>query len=138
MLALAAARLGFLPHHSSTRKPTAPPFRSPPRTIVAAYDDEALAASPARSHVVTYEFENVPAATAAFLALASPSFPPATRSQSRRTASPKSASSPASAFRSPPFAAVDNAGRLDVGARRIRRPAILKTRRLGYDGKGQR
>ena len=67
MLALAAARLGF---DATSSSPTRTPGRrrSPPRTTVAPYDDEAaLAALADAVDVVTYEFENVPAATVELL-----------------------------------------------------------------------
>ena len=68
MLALAAARLG-LKTHIFCPDPESPAFDVTPRKTVAAYDDEAaLAAFADAVDVVTYEFENVPAATAEFLA----------------------------------------------------------------------
>ena len=68
MLALAAARLG-MKTHIYCPDPESPAFDVTPLKTVAAYDDEAaLAAFAAGVDVVTYEFENVPAKTAAFLA----------------------------------------------------------------------
>ena len=68
MLALAAARLGMRTHIYCP-DPESPAFDVTPLKTVAAYDDEAaLAAFAAGVDVVTYEFENVPAKTAAFLA----------------------------------------------------------------------
>src|SRR6185436_6193658 len=68
MLALAAARLG-MKTHIVCPDPESPAFDVTPRKTVAAYDDEtALVAFAAAVDVVTYEFENVPVATARFLA----------------------------------------------------------------------
>ena len=67
MLALAAARLG-MKTHIFCPDPDSPAFDVTPRKTVAAYDDEdALARFAAAVDVITYEFENVPARTAAFL-----------------------------------------------------------------------
>ena len=64
MLALAGARLG-LAAHVYCPDPASPAFDVARRHVVASYDDEAaLAAFAAGVDVVTYEFENVPAATA--------------------------------------------------------------------------
>ena len=72
MLALAAARLG-MKTHIFCPDPDSPAFDVTPRKTVAAYDDEAaLAAFADAVDVVTYEFENVPAATAEFLAARKP------------------------------------------------------------------
>ena len=63
----------------------------------------------------------------------------AARSRSRRTGSPRSASSSRRGIADPPFVAVGSRAELDRGRRRSSGcPAVLKTRRLGYDGKGQR
>ena len=68
MIALAAAPLGFRVHVLAPEADS-PAFDVAARRIVAPYDDEAaLAAFAADVAVVTYEFENVPAACAAFLA----------------------------------------------------------------------
>src|SRR5690348_13731701 len=72
MLALAAARLG-MKTHIFCPDPESPAFDVTPRKTVASYDDETtLAAFADAVDVVTYEFENVPAATAEFLAARKP------------------------------------------------------------------
>src|SRR6185312_16293046 len=72
MLALAAARLG-MKTHIFCPDPESPAFDVTPLKTVAAYTDEiALAAFADAADVVTYEFENVPAETAAFLAARKP------------------------------------------------------------------
>src|ERR1044071_8498466 len=67
MLSLAASRLGFKTHIYCPDAES-PAFEVTPHKTVAAYDDEAaLAAFAAAVDVITYEFENAPAATAEFL-----------------------------------------------------------------------
>jgi 5-(carboxyamino)imidazole ribonucleotide synthase len=105
---------------------------------VGSYDDEAaLARFAAGLDVVTYEFENVPVAAAAWLARRVPVFPPPAAleaSQDRLTEK--------SLFRSlgvptVPFEPVDKRADLTAALGRLGLPAVLKTRRFGYDGKGQ-
>ncbi len=77
MIALAAARLGFKVHVYCP-DPASPAFEVAAAHTVAAYEDEAALADFAASvDVVTYEFENVPAGTAAFIAVRRPLYPDA-------------------------------------------------------------
>jgi 5-(carboxyamino)imidazole ribonucleotide synthase len=106
--------------------------------VVAAWDDEAALAEFARQvDVVTFDFENVPAATAERLAGLVDVFP-----NSRALAVAQDRLSEKTLFResglnTPEFAVVDTRDDLVAAVGRIGLPAILKTRRLGYDGKGQ-
>ncbi|MBX3271489.1 MAG: 5-(carboxyamino)imidazole ribonucleotide synthase [Sandaracinaceae bacterium] len=108
-------------------------------TIVADYDDpRALAALAARVEVVTYEFENVPAAAVATL---SPRVPVRPGGEALVVASDRL--NEKARFRelgipTAPFASVESAAELEAAVRDIGLPGVLKTRRLGYDGKGQR
>lgn len=138
MLALAAARLG-LDVVVLTPDEGSPASRVVKRTLVAAYDDPAaLAALAEASDVVTYEFENVPAATVQALnALGvetAPGKPALAVAQDRVEEKTflNEAGAPTVAF-----APVDSAADIDAALPRIRLPALLKTRREGYDGKGQ-
>lgn len=94
--------------------------------------------------VVTFEFENAPADTIAFLSQFVPVYPPA---QALRTARDRLLEK--SLFRdlkipTPNFANIesqsdlDNAIKENGGVKTIGLPAVLKTRQLGYDGKGQK
>ena len=75
MLALAAARLG-LQCHVFAPEPDSCAFEVVRRATLAEYDDEAALARFAEEvDVITYEFENVPAETAAFLSSRKPVFP---------------------------------------------------------------
>jgi 5-(carboxyamino)imidazole ribonucleotide synthase len=137
MLAVAAAGLG-LRCHVYCPDPDSPAFAVSAAHTVAAYDDEtALAAFAAAVDLVTYEFENVPAATAAFLAARAP-LAPSPRSlevAQDRLVEKEFVASLGIAL--PAFAKVDTASDIYSGLARAGRPAVLKTRRLGYDGKGQ-
>ncbi|MDO9223268.1 MAG: 5-(carboxyamino)imidazole ribonucleotide synthase [Caulobacter sp.] len=138
MLALAAARLG-LDVVILTPDEGSPASRVVKRTLVAAYDDpSALAALAEASDVVTYEFENVPAATVQALNALGVATAPgklALAVAQDRIAEKtflNEAGAPTVAF-----APVDSAADIDEALPRIGLPALLKTRREGYDGKGQ-
>ena len=90
------------------------------------------------SDVVTYEFENVPAESTRFLADAAC---PCTRRRAALEAA-QDRLAEKTLFTEvglpvPAFAAVDDLATLDEAIAAIGLPAVLKTRRLGYDGKGQ-
>lgn len=138
MLALAAARLG-LDVAVFSDEPDSPAARVAAWSVVAPYSDEAaLAAFAARCAIVTYEFENVPAATARTLqahgAIVRPGPQALEVSQDRLLEKQFLAGLGA---RTAPFAAVEDAASLQAAITGVGLPAILKTRRLGYDGKGQ-
>lgn len=138
MMALAAARLG-LSVHVYCPDPDSPAFEVAKAHTIGAYDDEAaLAAFAGRCDVVTYEFENVPARAAEVIAartLLRPGALALATSQDRlvektflRTAGAEVAA----------FAPIDGADGVDAAIAVTGLPAIVKTRRFGYDGKGQR
>jgi 5-(carboxyamino)imidazole ribonucleotide synthase len=107
--------------------------------VVGAYDDiKKLEEFAARADVVTYEFENVPAEGVKYLAAGKvPVYPsPQALAVSRDRLNEKTL------FRelgipTPNFAAVSSLDALKEAAREIGLPAVLKTRTMGYDGKGQ-
>lgn len=138
MLALAAARLG-MKTHIFCPDPESPAFDVTPLKTVAAYDDEdALAAFAASVDVVTYEFENVPAKTAAFLANLKPLRPGANALAVSQDRLAEKAFLTINRIPVAPFAAITDLDRLEAELEEIGTPAVLKTTRLGYDGKGQR
>ncbi|MEA9653706.1 5-(carboxyamino)imidazole ribonucleotide synthase [Xanthomonas campestris pv. raphani] len=105
---------------------------------VGAFDDAAaLAGFATQVDVLTFDFENVPAASAQQLATQVPVFPnPAALAIAQDRLSEKTL------FRElgipvPEFAAIDDRAGLDAALARIGAPCVLKTRRFGYDGKGQ-
>ncbi|OYX36476.1 MAG: 5-(carboxyamino)imidazole ribonucleotide synthase [Caulobacterales bacterium 32-69-10] len=138
MMALAAARLG-LDCAILTPREDSPASRVAAHTIVAAYDDPAGLAELARlSAVVTYEFENVPAAVTSQLeALGCPVAPgPRALAVAQDRVVEKrffeEIGAPTVAF-----AQIDSAEDIAPALQRLGAPALLKTRREGYDGKGQ-
>jgi 5-(carboxyamino)imidazole ribonucleotide synthase len=137
MLALAAARLGLRCHIF------APPGDNPAFDVAHAateahYDDHAaLDRFSAAVDVVTYEFENVPVETALHLRRSVPVAPsPEVLAVTQDRIHEKSYVA-GLGIPVPGFAAIDTAADLGPALERLGRPAILKTRRFGYDGKGQ-
>ena len=136
MLALAGAPLGlrFLVMDSAA---DACAGQFAPMVIGDYRDQAALAEFASRVDVATFDFENVPAESAQWLASRIPVFP-----SPRALGVAQDRLSEKTLFRElgipvPDFAAVDSRESLEAALARIGMPAILKTRRLGYDGKGQ-
>ncbi|MET4570942.1 5-(carboxyamino)imidazole ribonucleotide synthase [Rhodanobacter soli] len=136
MLALAAAPLGVktLAVDSSA---DACAGQVAPLVVADWTDYAALEAFAARVDVVTFDFENVPAETAHWLAERVAVFP---APQALAVAQDRLAEK--TLFRecglpTPDFMTVDTREQLDQALTAVGTPAILKTRRLGYDGKGQ-
>jgi 5-(carboxyamino)imidazole ribonucleotide synthase len=137
MLALAAARLGFK-CHVFCPEPASPAFDVVRRVTEADYGDMAALARFADDvDVITYEFENVPADTAAFLAARKPVLPdPGVLATTQDRLVEKEFVS-SLAIPTAPFASAASADELTRALATLGRPAVLKTRRFGYDGKGQ-
>lgn len=137
MLALAAARLGFR-CHVYTPEADSPAFDVVRLRTCAAYDDrDALAKFADSVDVITYEFENVPAETADFLGARRVVLPdPAVLAQTQDRLTEKRFVA-ALDIATAPFAPVSSPAELKAAVESIGLPAVLKTRRLGYDGKGQ-
>lgn len=138
MLATAAAQLGLRTHVYCPEE-RSPAFDVAAAKTVAAYDDESALAAFAKSvDVVTYEFENVPADIVAFLndagAVVRPGAKALQTSQDRLV---EKDFVNAIGANTADYHAVDDLSSLKAGLDKVGRPAILKTRRLGYDGKGQ-
>jgi len=138
MLALAAARLGFKTHIFCP-DPDSPAFDVTPRKTVAAYAHEAaLAAFASAVDVVTYEFENVPAETAAFLSRLKPLRPGALALSVSQDRLEEKGFIATLEIPVAPYRPVRNRTELEKALFALGTPAVLKTTRLGYDGKGQR
>jgi 5-(carboxyamino)imidazole ribonucleotide synthase len=106
--------------------------------VVAPYDDEAaLDAFADGVDVVTYEFENVPVAAARRLAEHVPVYPPPAALEVTQDRLAEKHYLEAAGFRVARFAAVDTVEDLQRALAAVGLPAVLKTRRMGYDGKGQ-
>ena len=106
--------------------------------VVGGLDDVAAAASAAKgATVVTYEWEGVPADTARALAADVPVLPsPAALEVSQDRLDEKQMLQ-SLGIATAPFRAVDDRAALDLAVADLGLPAVLKTRRGGYDGKGQ-
>jgi 5-(carboxyamino)imidazole ribonucleotide synthase len=137
MLALAAARLG-LKCHIFAPEPESPAFQVAAHHTCADYaDSTALQAFATAVDVVTYEFENVPAETAAILGRRKPLAPGAEALATSQDRLVEKTFLAKIGLATAPFAAVDDHRGLERAVAQIGRPSILKTRRFGYDGKGQ-
>lgn len=137
MLTIAAAPLGYKCHIYCPEE-RSPAFQVADAYTIAAYDDEdALAKFASEVAVVTYEFENVPAATAEFIAKLKPLRPaalPLAISQDRLT---EKTFLEEHGIATAPFAPFQTEAELKAAVKKVGLPAIAKTRRGGYDGKGQ-
>jgi 5-(carboxyamino)imidazole ribonucleotide synthase len=108
------------------------------RHICAPYDDEpALAELSASCAAVTTEFENVPAATLQRLARSSLVRPPVEAVAITQDRVAEKSFLQQHGFATAPFRAVENQSQLLAALASIPRSSLLKTSRLGYDGKGQ-
>jgi len=138
MLAQAAYNLGYKVHGYCPDEGSTPLSQVTGQYTRAAYEDEAaLAAFAAQVDVVTYEFENVPAQTVSHLIKSVPVRPngPALGIIQDRLAEKSflhEAGIPVT-----PFADIASQDDFAAAVLRTGIPAVLKTRRFGYDGKGQ-
>lgn len=137
MLALAAAELGFRVHIYAPEE-TSPAAEVASAATHAAYDDEAaLIAFADAVDVVTYEFENVPGETARILSEHAPVRPGAKALTTSQDRLDEKNFLNGLGIATAPFVPVDTLEDLTVALKQLGTPAVLKTRRFGYDGKGQ-
>jgi 5-(carboxyamino)imidazole ribonucleotide synthase len=137
MLAVAAARLGFRCHIYE-------PGANPPAADVAhavttaSYSDEAaLRAFAAGVDVITYEFENIPTAALDVLEALRPIRPGRMALATSQDRLLEKAFLTGLGIACAPYAAVNSLADLEAAIAVVGVPSILKTTRLGYDGKGQ-
>lgn len=136
MLAIAAAQLGLKAHVYAPEED--PPASDVARFTRGAWDDaEALTRFARSVDVVTYEFENVPAATVDSVERSAPVRPGRKALTIAQDRVDEKTFLNDVGVATAPFAPVEDAASLAAALARIGAPAILKTRRLGYDGKGQ-
>ena len=137
MLALAAARLGlnskiFAPEHDS------PAFQVSASHLVAQYTDQnALIEFAAEVDAVTYEFENVPVEAVAFLEKLKPVRPGSKALMVAQNRLKEKALARELGALTAEFRGVTSLAELQHAVREVGLPAVLKTTRFGYDGKGQ-
>ena len=136
MLAQAAGRLGYKVHIFSPEADSVAAEVSQAHTRANWDDAQALAAFAAQCSVITYEWENVPIAALKGLGAAAlfPSVRALEVAQDRLNEKDFVVNLGGSTA---PYMAVDTAEDLEAALVRIGSPGILKTRREGYDGKGQ-
>ncbi|KAA1182295.1 5-(carboxyamino)imidazole ribonucleotide synthase [Rhizobium tropici] len=138
MLAMAAARLNF---RTVILEPQTdcPAAQVANEQIAGAYDDPAALAELARRcDVVTYEFENVPVSAAEALASQIPVYPPPKALEMAQDRLTEKRFINSCGIPTARFHAVDSQADLEKALADFGEQGVLKTRRLGYDGKGQR
>jgi 5-(carboxyamino)imidazole ribonucleotide synthase len=138
MLAMAAARLNF---RTIVLEPAedCPAAQVANAQIVAAYDDpSALAELAERCDVVTYEFENVPVTAAEALQRSVPVYPPPKALEVAQDRLTEKRFLNACGIETARFHAVDSQADIEAALSDFGGKGVLKTRRMGYDGKGQR
>jgi len=137
MLALAGIPLGL--RFRFLEPSPDPPVRELGMVVPAPYDDTAaLDVFGEGLDVVTYEFENVPADTARRLAARIPVFPPPAALEMTQDRLAEKTGFRRLGIPTPPFVPVAEFKELEEAIHTVGHPLVLKTRRLGYDGKGQR
>ena len=137
MLAMAAALLGFRCQVFSP-DPDSPAFDVVLNATCAEYADvEALELFANDVDVITYEFENVPAATAMILAARRPVLPEQKILETTQDRLAEKDFIKRLGIGTADYAEVSSAAALHAAIARIGLPAVIKTRRFGYDGKGQ-
>jgi 5-(carboxyamino)imidazole ribonucleotide synthase len=137
MLAMAAARLGLRCQVFSP-DPESPAFDVVLNATCAEYADvEALELFANDVDVITYEFENVPAAAAMILAARRPLLPERKILETTQDRLAEKDFVKQLGIGTADYADVSSAAALRAAIARIGLPAVIKTRRFGYDGKGQ-
>ncbi|MBV9519887.1 MAG: 5-(carboxyamino)imidazole ribonucleotide synthase [Hyphomicrobiales bacterium] len=137
MIALAAADFGL---RTVVYEPeiSGPAAQVTNQHMAGAYGDEArLSAFAARVDVITYEFENVPAEAVAYLAELRPVRPGGRLLAVAQDRWLEKSFFAERGIATAPFARIDNLTDLEHAVEKIGDRSILKTRRFGYDGKGQ-
>jgi len=137
MLAIAAAEMGYHVHVFC------PEVDCPAREVskhatIAAYDDrDALLRFARDVDVATYEFENIPALAVKDVARHAPMHPSLEVLQTCQHRVLEKQTVNKLGIATAPFMPVSSQAELDAAVKKIGLPAVLKTSRMGYDGKGQ-
>lgn len=137
MLAMAAGRLGFYTIVLDPAK-HCPASQFTNHQILASYDDpQALKTLAKLCQVVTFEFENIPVASANIIGENGDIFPGPKALEVSQDRLIEKQFIQSAGMETADYSAVSSRAELDTAIEKIGLPAILKTRRLGYDGKGQ-
>lgn len=137
MLAMAAAKLGY---RTVIFDPdaNAPAAQVANEHVIATYTDEAaLAAFAKQCDIVTYEFENVPVAAAKFINTLTPVCPGPQALEAAQDRLREKKFLNEAGIETAAFAVVNSAADLEAALMSFEGNGVLKTRRMGYDGKGQ-
>src|SRR5262245_14175630 len=136
MLALAGYPLGL--RFSFLDPAPEAPVEELAQLVVGRFDDlEVLRRFPHGLDVISYEFENVPVLAARHLQRDVPVYPPVEALEVSQDRLAEKELFARLGLTPAPFAPVQSRDELHAAAERLGLPAVLKTRRLGYDGKGQ-
>jgi len=136
MLALAGYPLG--PRFRTLDLSSEAPTGQLTEMMVADFNDvDALKRFAAGLDLVTYEFENVPVDTARFLSERVPVYPPPEALEAGQDRITEKSFFRSLGIPTPPFVQVESWEEFESAIEQIGLPAVLKTRRFGYDGKGQ-
>lgn len=137
MIAMAAAKFGYRCHVFCPDE-RSPAFHVAHEVTVAPYDDtEALEKFAGSVDVATYEFENVPADTAKLVASITSLRPGVRALEITQDRLLEKDFLNESGVKTAPYKAFETAEEFETAFAEIGRPAVAKTRRFGYDGKGQ-
>ena len=136
MLALAGAKLGHTFSFYDTAESSCTSELGP--TTAAQFDDRgALRQFAASCDVITYEFENVPCQSAHFLETLKPVFPPPRALEVSQDRLVEKEFLQSLGIGTPRFQSASSESELLAACTALGVPCIVKTRRMGYDGKGQ-
>jgi 5-(carboxyamino)imidazole ribonucleotide synthase len=137
MLAVAASRLG-LKAHIFEQGANPPAGQVADQVTTASYEDEAALRRFAQSvDVITYEFENIPTSALDILEQIRPIHPGRLALAISQDRLSEKEFLTGLGLKVAPYANVTSAAEAEAAAQSIGTPSILKTRRMGYDGKGQ-
>lgn len=115
-----------------------PPAAQCGKVIQSAFDDPvALVALADTCDVITYEFENVPVTALQHIEGVAPVYPPATALRHSQDRLDEKTLFEELDIPLPGYHAIDTRADMDVAADKLGLPMVIKTRRFGYDGKGQ-
>jgi 5-(carboxyamino)imidazole ribonucleotide synthase len=115
-----------------------PPAAQCGKVIQSAYDDRvALVALAETCDVITYEFENVPVEALQHIEGLAPVYPPAAALKNSQDRLDEKQLFDLLEIPLPDYHAIDSRDDMDRAAERLGLPMVIKTRRFGYDGKGQ-
>lgn len=137
MMAQAAQTLGINAHIYAP-EPDNPAFDVTRFYTIANYDNkEALTKFASSVDIITYEFENVPYDCALFLDALKPVYPPPSALKISQDRLLEKTFINNLGIKTAKFHEVNSLNDLEAGVEKLGRPSVLKTRRFGYDGKGQ-